>query len=315
MNDNFIYLYLSNDIIRNYECFQAGSKRALSANAFMALLLAAYKSAWCADCFDIKDYNKFTNTAEHSKYIKNTLNLNDRNYADAIRLLVKNNLMYKVKKDMYLINPWIASHGDTEEIRKYRQYCFENNIFGTPNLQGRAVTTAEEQKILNAELTKDVAKQKHVCVYIDNIANFSCFTGEFDEKRLNITELILFFLFATYSKFVKFPNSIVLNNVIDNSTQELEKIAEMLQLKKRAVQYAIQHLTEVNLLHKIESEHGKYIVNPFLTAKGKKEVIKAFQVSLFKSGSYFNNFSTGDLMYDNNLIINLKTGETKVDLR
>ena len=89
----------------------------------------------------------------------------------------------------------------------------------------------------------------------------------------------------------------------------------MLQLKKRAVQYAIQHLAEVNLLHKIESEHGKYIVNPFLTAKGKKEVIKAFQVSLFESGSYFNNFSTGDLMYDNNLIINLKTGETKVDLR
>lgn len=313
MKDDFIYLYLSKDIIKYFECLQSGSDCALSANAFLVLLLASSRSAWCADCFEIADYNKFTNTDENATYIKNTININDRNYNDALRELVKNNLIYKTKKDVYIINSWVAAHGNAEDIQKHRAYCYKCGIFAPPAFDWREPTTDEETKALEEELNTDAGKQKHACVYVDNFKTFTCFNTIFNNKRISLTEIILLLHFATVSQFVKFPHSPELNNTITRSTRELEKVAEMLQIKKRAVQYAINNLISAHLLHKIEGENGKYIINPFISAKGTKDKVKALQAKLLQDdGEYFGRCACGDIIFDKeNIFIHKPTGEIK----
>ena len=313
MKDDFIYLYLSKDIIKYFECLQSGSDCALSANAFLVLLLASSRSAWCADCFEIADYNKFTNTDENATYIKNTININDRNYNDALRELVKNNLIYKTKKDVYIINSWVAAHGNAKDIQKHRAYCYTNGIFPPPAFAWREPTTTEERKALAEELSIDPGKQRHACVYVDNLKNYSCFNTVFNNKRISCTELIVLFHFATVCQFIKFPNSPALNNTITRTTKELEKLAEMLQIKKRAVQYAINNLVQAHLLHKIEGENGKYIINSFVSAKGTKDRVKALQAKLLQDGEYFGRCACGDIIFDKdkNIFIHKPTGEIK----
>lgn len=308
-DEEFVYLYLTNDMVRAFPCLQPGEEEALSANALLVLLLATSESAWCADCFNVADYNKYTNTSDNANYIKSTLNISDRVYSDAIRLLVKNNLMYKVKKDVYIINPWICAHGDAQNIQSHRIYCYYNNIFCPPAWGWRIAETDEEKTALKGILSEDASKQKHACVYVNNLKNYTCFNGMFNSKRASLTDLILFFMFATSAQFVKYPSTIELNNVISRSTKELDKIADLLQLKKRAVQYALNNLTNAHLLHKIGNENGKYIVNPFLSAKGKKDKIQVFQSTILQDGSYFCGFAAGNLKYNDNIIVNNETGE------
>lgn len=309
MNEDFVYLYLNTEIIRNFPCFQAGHEHSLTANAFLVFLLVAAESAWCADCFAIEDYNKFTNTEEHKETIKNIFNITDRAYDDSLRSLVKNKLLYKVKKDIYIVNSWVCTHGNSESIKKHRQFCYDNDIFYPPHINRKA-TTDEELKLVQKELSIDACKQKHACVYFNNLKNFSCFSAKFNKKKINITELIIFFMFATTSQFVRYPKALELNNVIHKSTTDITKLADLLQLKTRAIQYAIKNLCTMNLLHKLEGENGKYVINPMISAKGTKERVHIFQSSILQS-DYFNHYVNGDIMHINNNIINLKTGEVE----
>lgn len=307
MNKDFIYLYLSTDNIRSFPCLQPGSEYSLSATDFLVLLAIANEASWCANCFAVEDYNKYTSTNEHREKIKKTLNINDRTYDNALRSLVKNNLIYKVKKNVYILNSWIIAHGDGECIRKHREYCYYNCIFKTARLN-RYAETEEELKLLRDDLNIDASKQKHACVYYDNLKNFSCFGGKFGAKRINITELILFFAFATSAQFVKYPGTIDINNVIDKSTRELEKTADLLQLKIRSVQQSIKNLCAMGLLHKIEHENGKYIINPIISAKGTKDKVHKYQSTVCQS-SYFCGYANGDVAYLDNKIIDLRNGE------
>lgn len=307
MNEDFIYLYLNADNIRNFPCFYAGTKEALTANAFLVLLLVAAESAWCSDCFSIEDYNKFTNTEEHRERIKNILNITDRAYYDSLRSLIKNRLLYKVKKDIYIVNSWVCTHGDSESIKKHRQFCYDNDMFYPPHINRKAITD-EELKLVQEQLSIDACKQKHACVYFNNIKNFSCFSAKFNRKKINITELVIFFMFATTSQFVRYPKTIELNNIIHKSVKEIAKLSDLLQLKIRAVQYAIKNLCDMHLLHKIDRENGKYIINPFISAKGTKERVQIFQATVIQS-DYFNNLVTGDILYEENNIVDLRSGE------
>ena len=313
MKDEFVYLYLTSDNIKSFECLQTGEDCALSANAFLVMLLAASVSAWCADCFDIKDYNKFTNSDDNAKTIKHSLNISDRNYNDAIRELVKGGLMYKNKRNVYTLNPWIIAHGEAKDIQKHREYCYQKGLFSPPLFGWREVITDSDKQQLEEELNTDPAKQKHACVYTGNFKNFACFNTVFGGKRINVTELVLFFHFATVCQFVKYPNSIELNNIITRNTKELDKLAELLQLKKRAVQYAINNLVSTLLLHKVEGENGKYIINPYIAAKGTKDKIKAYQANLSQHHEYFQSMVNGDILYNNNNVINVYSGEVKED--
>lgn len=309
MKDDFIYLYLTNETVRSFPCLQAGRSGALSTNAIMVLLLAASASSWCADCFDVSDYNKYTSTKDNANYIMDTANISDRAYNDALRELVKSNVMYKVKRDVYIINSWIAAHGNADDIQKHRIYCYQNGIFPPPQFGWRDATTEEEKNMLFEELNTCANKQKHACVYVNNFRFYACLHNNNTARRINATELILFFMLSTSAQFVKYPSSIELNNVVSRSVKELDKLADLLSLKKRAIQYALNNLTDAHLLHKIDNENGKYIVNPFLSAKGQKDKVNAFQRNLLDDSSYFSGFACGELKYENFGITNIETGE------
>ena len=85
-----------------------------------------------------------------------------------------------------------------------------------------------------------------------------------------------------------------------------------MQIKKRAVQYAINNLISAHLLHKIEGENGKYIINPFISAKGTKEKVKALQAKLLQDdGEYFEQCACGDITFNKDIFIHKPTGEIK----
>lgn len=310
MKDDFIYFYLTTETVRSFPCLQAGHKEALSTNAMLVLLLAASASAWCSDCFEVSDYNKYTSTKDNESYIKDTANISDRAYSDALRELVNANMMYKVKRNVYIINSWVVAHGNAVDIQKHRLYCYQKGIFPPPIFGWRDATTEEEKNRLVEELNTDANKQKHACVYVNNFRFFACLRNN-TARRANATELIVFFMFATSAQFVKYPTSIELNNVVSRSVKEIDKLAELLGLKKRAIQYALNNLTDAHLLHKIDDENGKYIVNPFLSAKGQKDKVNAFQRHFFddKNRSYFSGFPCGELRYENFGVTNIETGE------
>ncbi|MBE6890082.1 MAG: hypothetical protein E7485_08735 [Ruminococcaceae bacterium] len=315
MQDNFICCYASISNIRHKIELNPGHEECLSYNALINLLLLAMSSSWCSDVYNIDDMQKITITDAVIAKITTQTNTTPRTFKKTIKELQEAHLLYKVKKDVFYVNPFFVAHGSSVHIKQFRAWCVANNIFVPFELQGfnlAAPDAAPElQDILSVALNTDPDKQRHICLYLtpENISRFGCFAGVGGIKKLNASELIYFLAMSTSANFIKAAKTPELCNVYTQNITEQDRLARLWGVDSRTIRYIIANLTAAHLLHKCKGTNGKYIINPFLAAKGQPAKIAVLQQTIINNSDYFGGCAAGDVIAQDGVIINKETGE------
>jgi hypothetical protein len=287
-----------------------GHKECLSYNALINLLLLAMSSSWCSDVYNVEDMQKITITDAVINKITAQTRTTTRTFKKTIKELQEANLLYKIKKDVYYINPFFVAHGSSVHIKQFRAWCVANNIFVPFELEGCDTANPELQDVLHAALTADPDKQRHICLYFtpEIMARFGCFAGVGGIKKLNASDLIYFLAMSTSANFVKAAKTPELCNVYTQDGTAQDRLARLWGVDSRTIRYIIANLTAAHLLHKCKGTSGKYIINPFLAAKGQPAKIAVLQQAIINNSDYFGGCAAGDIAQDG-VIIHKETGE------
>lgn len=314
MQDNFIRCYCAISNIQHKPALNPGRPEFISYNALINILLLAMSSAWCSENIIIEDMNKISITDAVINRITTQTHTTPRTFKKTIKELQEVRLLYKVKKNTYYINPFFISHGSAKEIKRFRCWCVANNIFVPFAVEGFDITAPdappELQDILAAELNTDPDKQRHICLYLtpENVGRFGCFAGCGGIKKLNASELIYFLAMATSANFVKAAKTPEACNVYTQDGTAQARLARIWGIDSRTIRYIISNLTAAHMLHKCKGTNGKYIINPFIAAKGQPAKIAVLQQTINNS-DYFAGCAAGDVIAADGVIINKETGE------
>lgn len=301
--NRFCACYININTVASMPCLQPGADEHLSFNALLQLLLLINSAKWCADDIDIAEMGTIAVTDKLITKVCGVMHTTERTFKKALKELVTANCIHKTAiKNTYYINPYLLSQGDPVNVRRYRRYCADNNIFLPPSLQGADITDAIVKSEIERIVEQDVDKERHSCLYFTpaNTANYIGLTGTTKSiKKLNFTELITFLMLSTMSTFCKSPKSPELCNIVTLSGKEQERIAKKLCISTRSLRDALQNLTAAHLLHKVQGENGKYIINPFLAARGRPDKIAALQAELVafnpQKPQFFGGFADGEI--------------------
>ena len=292
----------------------------LNKNSAIASIVIPHSASWCQRDIAVEDRNTVTISKDYiANYCKN-MNITERTFKKMLKELQPIILRLKKNtKDVYYVNPFWAAHGSNDEIKEFRYYCVKNRIFipfsmfgkickstapelydtlyentrGAELLEFIEQTDKNEQELQSA-LDAEPLSHKHSCLYT-NIATVSHYSA-FCEAKLSTTEVLFFIMLSSMCNFVKSPNVFDINNVVTLSVKEQERLAEKIGIKDRALRDCLKKMTELSILHKIDRENGKYMINPFLTAKGEQSKIILLQNRLEKNKNFFDGHAAGDVM-------------------
>ena len=321
MNKTFLTHYIN---LHNIDIIQK-MLGDINKNSAIAALIIPHAATWCeADIAVDKRNTVVLDKAYIAKYC-DTMHITERTFKKAIKELQPTLLRKKDgTKDTYYINPFYACHGDSKHIAEYRQYCVRNKLFipfdfvnktcksidadayerdlyvasFDANAQSKFVAQAEQtEKELAEYLERDVLSYSHNCLYtnLSRVCNYSAFV----DAKLSTTDVYVLLIMSSLSGYTKNQSSIDANNIVTLSVKKQEEIAAKIGIKDRTLRDSLKKLCELSLLHKCERENGKYIVNPFLLAKGEQSKITSLQYKIetgnFVGKHYFNDCADGDI--------------------
>ena len=318
MNKTFITHYVNlNNISLLY-----GLLKDVNKNTAIAALIIPHSAAWCEADIAIEKRNTVTLDKEYMHKYCNAMHITERTFKKIVKEL-QPVILRKKSKDIYYVNPFFCSHGDGRHVAEFREYCVKNKLFipfsfinkacksineehynyildnvccDTDDRRRFIMTAKKNEEELQEILEKDALSYKHNCLYtnLDRVSKYTAFV----DAKLCTTDVFVFMLMSCMSNFTKNQSDAEHNNIVTLSIKEQEKIAAKLNISDRAVRDSLKKLCELSLLHKCERENGKYIVNPFLSAKGEQNRIISLQhnfITKFVDNKYFNSCVDGDV--------------------
>lgn len=337
MNKTFITHYVNlNNISLLYSLLKDVNK-----NTAIAALIIPHSAAWCEPDIAVEKRNTVVLDKEYIHKYCDAMHVTERTFKRIIKEL-QPVILKKKSKDTYYVNPFFASHGDGRHVAEFREYCVKNklfipfsfankickaidveqynymldNVFCTTDDRQRFIVACDKtEEELQELLSRDALSYKHNCLYtnLDRVCKYSAFV----DAKIGTTDVFMLMIMSCMSSFVKNQSDAEHNNIVTLSIKEQEKIAAKLNISDRAVRDSLKKLCDLSLLHKCEREHGKYIVNPFLAAKGEQNRIISLQhnfTTKFADGKYFNGCVGGDVNKDVSYAITEKEIDPNFDI-
>ena len=252
----------------------------LKNTSIILLLVLSDKSSECDEYRTSKENNVFTLTKSERENICNSLNITDETLRKNLVELENYNCIEKISKNEYRLNPFLFCKGKEGGIERLRTYCESNDIFYPLN---------------------KTKKQKFSFIFnnIENLNNYCCFSGKHGSKVINKTELSIFLMLSSETVDCKYSKSPELCNTIEITTDYYKRISKMLGIDERSARRAVSNLCEMHLLHKFEKVNNKYMINPYIAARGKISDIRNLQIEMMdkRHSKFFDGCAEGDVEF------------------
>lgn len=277
---------MKNNLYKYTQCFTSFtslknstfSLMSLKNTTIILLLAIAARASECEEVSSAENMNTFIFTKKEKDFLCNELNISYDAIRKNISELVKYNIIEKIDSKTYRLNPFLFVSGKKGPIDRCRAFCEESG------------------KSSFVHISKNQTKFSFIFNSIENLKKFKCFTGEDGTRVINKTELAVFLMLSSEVKDCKFPKTPETCNVIEINKEYYKRLSKTLGLDIRSVQRAISSLCDMHLMHKFEGIDCKYMINPYIAAKGTMEEIRALQIELMdkKYQNYFGGCAEGD---------------------
>ena len=252
----------------------------LKNTSIILFLILSSKMQPCDEFSNSENVNTFSFSKEDRLEIIKNFNMSDGTIRKNLNELEKFQLIKNIEKDKYIINPHFFVTGSKDSIQRVRNYVDSQYYF---------FQTSEKE-------TKE-DKFNYIFNSMSNLKRYNCFTSANDSKMINKTELSVFLMLAAECKDCKYAQSPELCNTITIDSALYKKLSKILDLDERSLRRAVSNLCKYHLFHKFEKVDNKYMINPFIAARGKIDDVRALQIKLMsdkKYKSFFDGFAQGD---------------------
>ncbi|MEE5993430.1 MAG: hypothetical protein V3G42_09345 [Oscillospiraceae bacterium] len=140
---------------------------------------------------------------------------------------------------------------------------------------------------------------RNLC-YRGNVRRYTAFAG-CGKNRLNATDITLLITLAYRCSYIVKPKGkCVQGNIFMSNGDMEEKLAETLCVKPRTLRDSFLKLRERYIIQKISGRNGKYMVNPFIAAKGNGTYVRIFHEMIRNSNTdYLGGHAEGDIYPEN----------------
>ncbi len=238
--------------------------------------------------FHLLSISRYNNTADYNlvidsktkSFIYQRLHMSTESLKKSISSLAKHNIIFKIKKEHYLINPEIAGKGTDADL----------------------ITSAIKCGKVTAPLTSDCVRLfKNPWAVLEIFANTS--------KSLTFN-YIYFCLFLKLLDIMEYcgPNKEYGGNTITLKKEDRQNLITELNITKKNLEKALLFFQNSGLMLKIKN--GTYQINPYIIAKGTDEdVLFIREFSQFRDKGWGKRTAT-QLMASLSKFIQSKTEET-----
>lgn len=266
--------------------------KAKSTSVILALILSSI-AVECEQLTNKNKMNTFVFSSDEKSVLKDMFPAFTTDVVKkAIAELQKCLIIERTSPNHYRMNPFVfARGGDKTAIIRCCNYCLDTD----------STLTDFSDDTTTAKKTKDCGFS-FLFNSLSNLANYACFTGNYNDcgaKLINGTELLLFLLLTTMCTDCNFASSPELCNIVTLDNKFYSTNSKYLGVADKSLRRSVNHLVKMHLLYKIEGEHCKYMVNPYIAARGNMSNIRALQINLsdVKYQKYFDGCAMGDTDY------------------
>jgi len=284
------YLLFANEKVLHYL-----AEKNISKTSMLLSIILPSVATWCENIRN-PEYSNIIKLDNHTiRFYTELLNINERSFKKCIKELQDVSILKRKKADEFYCNPFWSSTGEDKSIIAFRNYCVQKQLFVPFELQD--IPEEKKQEWLSEFLARNPSAEKHIGIYIGNNAqNYTAFVGK-GKERLNSTDILLLLSLAFRCSYIIQPKGKNIQGNVFISNGEIEKnLAKNLCVETRTLRDSFLKLRRKEMICKLPKINGKYLVNPFIFAKGDGNNVRKFQYMIRLSGTdYFDGYAEGDI--------------------